>query len=142
MKRWQFAIFGLAAACALAHGDLAHAAGKCSSESAKSAEERLSSIDAWPCFAAFYKRAGDCDTSALSYAFTQAIVKLAGQSNGIADLSAVLRGDPWLRDVVLRHLRSEAIARDDADRIIANARETCPVSGASICSEIRQALSP
>lgn len=120
----------------------AMADGICTSETAKSAEERLEAVEAWASFVALYKETRSCDSSALSYAFTQAVVKLAAQPKGVADLSIAIRKEPWLQRIVLRHLRSDAIAQEDADKIVANVREVCPsATGKSgLCREVKRAL--
>ncbi|MBL8289481.1 MAG: hypothetical protein JNL85_15985 [Rubrivivax sp.] len=80
---------------------------------------------------------------ALSYAFTQAIARLAAQPKGVVDLSIAVRKEPWLRSTALKHLRSDAIAQEDADKIIVNVREACPPSAAKqseLCREVKRAL--
>lgn len=115
----------------------------CTSEMARSVEERLGAVDSWASFVPLYKEARSCDSSALSYAFTQAVARLAAQPRGVTDLSIAVRKEPWLRRTVLRHLQSEAIAQEDADKIIVNVRQACPSSAANqsgLCREVRRAL--
>jgi hypothetical protein len=124
-------------------GRSALANGGCTSEMAKSAEERLGAVDSWAAFVLLYKETRRCDSSALSYAFTQAVARLAAQPKGVADLSIAVRKEPWLRRTVLRHLQSEAIDQEDADKIIVNVREACPTSAADqsgLCKEVKRAL--
>jgi hypothetical protein len=127
----------------LAWSRLASASVGCTVDMAKVVEERLGAIESWASFVIFYKENRNCDSSALSYAFTQAIVKLAAQPKGVANLSIAVRKEPWLRHTVLQHLRSTAISKDEADMIIANTRESCPSAErrpSGICLQVQRAL--
>lgn len=132
---------GVVSMLALCH--LALANGACPSDMAKSTEERLGAIDSWADFVVLYKVTRSCDSSALSYAFTQAVARLAAQPKGVVDLSIAVRKEPWLRRTVLRHLRSDAIAQEDADKIIVNVREACPSSAGNqsdLCKDVKRTL--
>ena len=73
----------------------------------------------------------------------RSLSEIGAQPKGVVDLSIAVRKEPWLRPTVLRHLRSDAIAQEDADKIIVNVREACPSSAASqsdLCREVKRAL--
>lgn len=127
--------------CGLVFSSAAFSRGNCTAEKAKSVEEQIDSISTWDSFASFYALNRDCDVSALSYAFTQAIARLSADTDGIDHLAVAVRNHVWLRQTVIRHLRSEAVAREDADKILANLRATCKHSReANLCGDIRNAL--
>lgn len=141
MKVWRIEAVALIATLLLASSQPVVANEICTSQRAKGVEEQLDLIESWQSFAVLYRRDGACDTSALSYAFTQAVAKLAAQSNGIEELSLSIKKSPWLRRVVLRHLKSDAVSQDDAARIATNVRDAChPKHKRDLCRAILKAL--
>lgn len=143
MRSFRSVVLAQVALWSMTLAGSALANGTCPPERAKSVEEQLAEIRSWAGLVTLYKEFGTCDTSALSYGFTQTVARLAAQPGGIAELALEVRKNPALKRTVLRHLRSEAIAQPDIDRIIANVHQECPTSRKTtqLCRSVLQAVS-
>lgn len=113
----------------------------CSQSEAKSVEETVQQVETWPQFAAFYSKHGKCDVDALRYAFTQQVVRLAANDQGLLGLASLLAKHPYLKPIILGHLRSEAVSLDDRDQIF-KALHACQSAQENICREVKNALEP
>ncbi|MCE9640146.1 MAG: hypothetical protein K8S22_08370 [Betaproteobacteria bacterium] len=112
----------------------------CPPQTAQFVEESIERIDSWDEFVIFYRKFKACDSSALSYAFTQSIVTLAAAPHGMSSLWSVSLKAIWLRKVVVKHLESEAIDSELAKQVIANAQKDCPKQAKQFCDSVRRRL--
>lgn len=111
----------------------------CPSKTAALVEQKAAEIDSWENFAAFYRQYAACDRSALSSAYTDAVVHVASKDEGLVGLSTMLKAHPKLRGVVLRHLRSEAITTDDQVKILKNT-QVCGKTQRALCKSVADAM--
>lgn len=112
----------------------------CPAVRAKRVEEQLPNVESWATFVQIYEHDGVCDRSALSYAFTQAVAQLATAPGGLRAAAKSSARHPWLKAVILRHLRSEAMTEEDAERIASLAHQSCPPENKKFCSDVLKAV--
>lgn len=124
----------------LATAVLSPSASACPPEVARTVEERLSEIETWSAFSAFYSAYGRCDRSALRYAFTQRIATLAQDPQALPDLGQAVRHNAPLRQAILRHLASESIPAGQAERIREGITQRCPKGDQPLCDAMSTAL--
>ncbi|QNN56225.1 hypothetical protein H9K76_16915 [Diaphorobacter ruginosibacter] len=125
----------------LASGLAAHAAPSCDAQQFSKVQEQLARVASWDRFAQLYENAGACDRAEQTRAFTQAVARLSARPGGVSQLDAAVRKRSWLKPVVLRHLRSGAVGREDSRKIVANVERACPQrKQTQLCRDVRITL--
>lgn len=111
----------------------------CASDEAQQVEQAVSNVTTWREFEEFYKKRGMCDVSALRYGFTQTITKLTAEDEGLVRLSAMLRKSPYLKEIIVWHLRSEAVSQENAN-LIAEKISHCKAAEHVLCLQVKRAI--
>lgn len=102
-------------------------------------EETIQQVETWPQFVTFYAQHKKCDVSALRYAFTQQVARLAANDRGLLGLSKMLSLHPHLKPKILGHLKSEAVSSDDRDQILKEL-QACQPRQKNVCRDVQKAL--
>lgn len=111
----------------------------CSMSDAAFIEENIGNVETWHTFSVFYRQYKQCDVSALKYAFTQKIAYLAANDMGMKELKKELTNQPYLKLIIVNHLKSDSITSDEKNQILENLKQ-CVDKRLHICSDIKKAL--
>ena len=114
-------------------------AAECTKEEAIQAETNASTLKNWEEVHAAFKKFAHCDDGAIAEGYSESVSQLlASHWDQLGRLEKILKSDHNFEAFVIKHI-DQTITKENAAKIVDNARSHCPKKSKALCKKIESA---